>query len=389
MTNILISTSCRFAFADQPSGRLLLYNLEKKKVFRSCEIIEPPYRDKDPNPRGGFRGLKGISVNGNKIAIANASTVFIYDHMWNPITYCWHPSCSGIHDIELMDNSIWVTSSRNDLLVCMDFKGNIMNYFDLRRHFKNENISDTKIDPFISEKEIVSGRINFRDPRTHDHAVTDLLHVNSFVFQDNGDLLVSIGLLRKVDRYMLHKLNNFLKKTPLSEFLPFLYKKYNQILSRKKTTHFEAIPTTKKLTKSVILRRTTNGFWTKSLVLNNCSVPSHSIRILRDSTGIYLNSTSGELLHFNLSNYDVISSHKIGDYFLRGARELSDGSILIGDNNYLIHFDMSNKKVLSRIRITDNPAEAVFDINLLPGHFGLPPKSFEELHNQIYPVVQS
>jgi hypothetical protein len=65
MKKILVSTDRRHTPSDQPSGHLAVYDLESQKVERNCEIIEPPYRDVDPNPRGGLRGLKGISIRNN------------------------------------------------------------------------------------------------------------------------------------------------------------------------------------------------------------------------------------------------------------------------------------------------------------------------------------
>jgi len=241
MPRILISTSCRHKPHDQPSGHLFVFNLDKQKVVRQSEIIEPPYREVDPNPRGGFRGLKGISIDGHRIAIANASTVFVYDHLWNPITYMWHPSCTGIHDIELKNDTVWVTSSRNDLLICLDFNGNIIDYYDLRDSPLVKKNAAHQIKPLLHERQIINGRWDFRDPRTHDMAITDSLHINSLVFLDNGDLLVSCGLFRVIKDRNLHNINNNLKKNSLTRALPKIYQKIEGIKKGSYPENFEAL----------------------------------------------------------------------------------------------------------------------------------------------------
>ncbi len=271
---ILISTSCRHKPHDQPSGHLFVYDHDRGKIIRQCEIIEPPHRKADPNPRGGFRGLKGISIEGHHIAIANASTVFVYDHKWNPITYMWHPSCTGIHDIKLKNDAVWVTSSRNDLLICLDFSGNIIDYYDLRDSMPVKSRTSHKIKPLLTKHEIHKGQWDFRDPRTHDMAITDSLHINSLAFLNNGDLLVSCGLFRVIKDRKLHEINNCLKKFPLTRTVP---KIYQNILARKRgDSHrpFEALPISFNESISLICRIKQDGRQVSSVKLMGCRFPS-------------------------------------------------------------------------------------------------------------------
>lgn len=388
MTRLLVSTSRRHADQDQSSGHLFVYDLDSRSIIRRSEIIEPPYRSVDPNPRGGFRGLKGISIDGDQVAIANASTVFLYDREWRPITYFWHPTSAGIHDIELIHDQIWVTSSRNDLLLCFNKQGTIVRHYDLRRSATVKALAPRVLNPLMSKAEIISGKYDFRDPRTHDLAITDALHINSLAFLDNGDLLVSCGLFRVVDKLQLHKLNNFLKMHPFLNRLPGMILKLKPVIKKDKTDSFEAAPISSKQSLSLLLRISHNDQQQPGLMLTECKFPSHSVRILQDKSAIYLNTTSGEIVHFNPVTDEILCITKIGTKFLRGARQLPDGSLIIGDNNYLIHFDLENQQVISRLPLTEDLAEAVFDINLLPNHFELPPLSFVKHHEQFLPVDQ-
>lgn len=388
MSKVLISTSGRYTKVDQPSGRLLVFDLEKKTILKSCEIIEPPYREYDPNPRGGFRGLKGISIHGECIAIANASTIFLYNNVWKPLGYIWHSSCAGIHDIHLLEDSIWVTSSRNDLMFCFDLNGNIVNYFDVREMNIIKKYSKHQIKPFLYDDQIINGKINFRDPRTHDHAITDALHVNSFIVLKNGEFLVSCGLLRIIDARLLHKINNFLKQTIFSSIYSKSYQLYRKLLKLEEGAQLEDTAISKEESLSIVLHLFDDISEKKGFFVYKCTVPSHSIRLLDDDKAIYLNSTSGELICFDLINNEILLREKIGEKFLRGATIMEDQSILLGDNNELVHFDILNKKIASRTLISEDPAEAIFDIHILPENFSLPPESFVDHHQHHFPVDQ-
>jgi hypothetical protein len=388
VTRLLISTSCRHTAPDQPSGHLFVFDLEKKDLLRICDIIEPPYRDVDPNPRGGFRGLKGISIAGNQVAIANASTVFVYDRNWKPLAHIWHPSCAGIHDILLSEEKVWVSSSRNDLLICMDFNGRIVTYLDIRRFPIINDFSPRRLRPFLTQGQVMSGRIDFRDPRTHDHAITDSMHVNSLATLGDGTMLISCGLFREVSDYILHKINHALKQTFISGSLPHLHQFYKKLFRKKTDKHFEARSISKGRTNSLLLRVEPTGEVVPELALQECTVPSHSIRILKDRTAIYLNTTTGEIIHFEPESKTVFSTTRVGKRFLRGAEQLPDGNLVMGDNNLLVHFDLAGRQVLSKTMITEDTSEAVFDVKVLPDRFDLPPQSFQQLHAEKQPLRQ-
>ncbi len=388
MTKVLISTAWRHTNENQPSGRLLVFDIEQRKVIRACQIIEPPFRKYDPNPRGGFRGLNGIIVEDDFIAIANASTIFLYDKLWNPLKFFWHPSCTGIHDIFYNSGMIWVTSTNNDLLFCFDLNGNLVKFIDVRKFEYIKDISNNRIQPYLSDDGIINGKINFRDPRSYDHIITDALHVNSFIVLDNGDFLISCGLLRVVDRLTLHKLNHRLKQSPLSKMYSKLYKLHRQILKKDTYDRLDKSATKKRNTLSLILRVNHENSSVNAMVINDCFVPGHSLRALDNNLIIYLNSSSGELIVFDSTELSIISKSKIGEIFLRGARQVNERSLMLGDNNYLIHFDLINREVISRTLISDDPNESVFDIHILPEEYSLPPESFVDHHVKYLPIDQ-
>lgn len=385
---ILISTTNRHVPVDQPTGYLFVYDFDKKEVVRRSTIVEPPFLNENPNPRGGLRGLKGISIYDNHIAMVNSSTVFLYDSKWKPIRYFYHPSCSSLHELVLSEKEIWVTSTSNDLLFCFDTMGKLRKYIDARTFKSLINDCNWKPKTFITEEQVVNGKIDFRDPRTHDMVETDHAHVNSVMQSPNGDLLVSCGLLKNSGFSRLLSIKYWLLKRGVWQHLLKINQFMRKTLFRKKSeSSGEMIIQPAKGCSAVVLI-TKAGLVKTCLSVKGTTVPSHSARILKDGSAIYLNSSKGEIIHFNPNNGEINFSMCIGDKFLRGARELPDGTLLLGDNNYILHFDVKQRKVLSKLLLTEQTSSAIFDFCILPDNFDLPPKSFPDHHDRLLPVSQ-
>lgn len=388
MTTILVSTSGRHTPVDQPSGHIIVFDLEKREVVRQCEIIEPPYRVENPNPRGGLRGSKGISVDGNRIAISNASTIFLYDENWTPLHYFYHPSCAGVHDILLDGDVIWVTGARNDLLCKLDFEGKLLQYFDTRTFAGI--IKDPKWNPpiFQNQEQIITGRIDFRDPRTHDEVFADASHINAISKLSNGDLLISCGLLKHQGHQRLLYVKNWLIRNHLWESFEKINRFFRQYFIKMENRHSGELVVQPAKGSSAIFRITKDGDVSKVLLLPAATAPSHSARVLKDGTAIYLKTTSGELYHFDPISGEIFSIDQIGEKFLRGATELDDGTLILGDNNRLIHYDLKNHKVIFSALASPDKMEAIFDFTVLPSSFSLPPESFVKHHDELMPVDQ-
>ena len=153
------------------------------------------------------------------------------------------------------------------------------------------------------------------------------------------------------------------------------------MLSLKKDMHSDLVvrPATG---HSVLLVFTPDGTAKRLFTIQEATVPSHSVRVLQNGSGVFMHTTEGRLVHFDLSDGHTLSSTQIGEKFLRGAAEMPDGSLVLGDNQDIIHFDLKKKQVLERFRISDDQDEAVFDIKILGSQFDLPPLSFIDHHRK-------
>ena len=68
---------------------------------------------------------------------------------------------------------------------------------------------------------------------------------------------------------------------------------------------------------SAVVRITENRQIKTCLSFYGPTVPCHSIRVLQDGTAVYLNTTTGEIIHFSPDTGMIISTEVLGKKFLR------------------------------------------------------------------------
>lgn len=381
MNRVIVSTASRHKSPDQASGHYYVVDTDTFQIIQCSEIIEPPHREYDTNPRGGVRGGKGIFIRDDIVVLSNSSAVYIYNHDWIPKSIISHPSLGGIHDLCVIGEQVWITSSRNDLLFCFDFQGNILDYFDFRKMPDVFQDIKWKPNPFLSETHIYGGKTDFRDPRTHDPNVSDAAHINGVDQLPGGDLLVSLGLLidTKFSRLLL------IKKWMVEKGIWKKWLAVNRLISRafsmKKKMHSDMVIQPARA-YSAVVRISENRQVTPCLSFYGPTVPSHSVRALQDGTAVYLNTTNGEIIHFSPDTGVIISKETLGKKFLRGVRQMKNGKLLVGDHQMLYCYDHLQNEIINTMQISNDPDEAIYDIYLIPDDLALPPISFPEHHEK-------
>ncbi len=378
MAKYLITTVRRYAPFNEPSGYIYTVDFEHKKILKRSIFIEPEMREFETNPRGGMRGIKGIFVTDDHVAIANYSNVFLFDLNWQPKKVITHPSCAGIHDIIFSNNSIWVTSSRSDTLFSFDFSSKLLDFVYLREKRVSSLLKGWGAPILLTADKIQDGDIDFRDPRTHVLEDHDRAHVNSICELPDGDKLVSLGYLLDHTHATLLRVKTFLYRlgiwSTIVSFNQWLKRKFHQ-----QTDLHSNLIVQPARGKSVILRMNREGEFEHSLTLPNLTVPSHSLVGLSDSTAIYLNTTDGSVVHFDPMSEEILSETRVTDGFLRGAVQVDGEKFLLGSKGKLLLFDLETKHVVEQMIITENPHESVYDIKLLPPKFAIPPDDFSHI----------
>ena len=382
ITRLLVSTVRRQCPPDEPSGYIYLVDLENQRVIKRCAIVEPLYRDLDNNPRGGMRGGKGIAVRDDQIALANFSRIFRYDPQWNLLGVISHPSCAGVHDILFKGDTLWVAAARADLLLQFDLSGKLLRHFYLRDPSPALDQLGWKPPRLLSVQDIQEGRLELRHPLNIEKESFDRAHLNSMGLLKNGDLLVSLGFVFGDDFAALLRLKIWLIRKGIWPVFKELNRRLRIVLGRKQKNMDAALVVKPAKAQSALVCISPEGKRSVLLQLKNMSAPSHSLLVLPDQTVIYLNTTQGEVIHFDPQACQVLSTTKITDGFLRGVTALSESTLLLGSQGELYLFDLPARKVLSSFKITDQPKEAVYDIKLLPEHYADPPDSFAEHFDQ-------
>ena len=377
MTALLVSTVRRHSSATGPSGYLYVVDLDRKRAVQRSMIIEPPYHEFDTNLRGGMRGCKGIAIREDQVVISNYSVIFRYDPEWNLIGTFTHPACAGVHDIMFQGETLWVTSSRTDILMQFSLSGELLKHYYLREPSLALEELRWKPTLLLKSDQIRKGSINFLDPRTFDFGEYDRAHVNSLCILPDGDLLVSLGLIVGTDFETLLRMKDRLIELGIWSQMMVVNRRIRSVLGIKKDKHTDLIALPVR-GKSAITRIAREGSISLCLEIPKATVPGHSLLLLPNNTVVYLNTTEGTVINFDPETCQVLSTTRVGEGFLRGATSLNNQTLLLGDKQDLIMYDIRVNQVVDRIRITADSKEAVYDIKVLPAHYDLPPNSFEE-----------
>lgn len=377
MTRVIVSTTRRHTQPNEVSGYLYLIDVVAQRVIQRSTIIEPPYRALETNPRGGMRGCKGISIRPDRIAIANSAAIFHYDPTWNLCGVFSHPSCSAIHDIAFQGDMLWVTSSRTDLLLQFDLDGKLQKHYYLRQPSPALDQLGWHPPRLLTDEQILQGKIDFRNPATHDELAFDRAHVNSVCFLSSGEVLTSLGQIVNTELAVTLRLKVLLMRLGLWPIVLWMNRRLGSVFRIKKGLHSDLVVRPAKA-RSAVVRISPAGAHELCLEITSVNTPSHSLLVLPDDTALYLNTHKGEVVHFNPRSGEVHSSTKVTDGFLRGVAALQKQSYLMGSRGVLITFDLDAHQVLGSFKFTDDPKESVYDIKILPNHYLPPPISFEE-----------
>jgi hypothetical protein len=165
---VVITSNVRLAPSDQTGGYVRVLDLDRGRVSFVSPVPESIYREVDPNPRGGQRGGRGVSVHGGRLVVANAERLFVLDTSWRLVGELTHPLAADIHDVLAEERGIWVASTwRQD-----------------RGLVKKLGLPRRGLPRFEPE-------LDYRDPRNR-RGEDDLAHMSSVVREDDR-LLVMLG----------------------------------------------------------------------------------------------------------------------------------------------------------------------------------------------------
>ncbi len=376
MTRILVSTNHREVLNNAVSGWLYVVDVENRTVIKRCSGVEAPYRTHDTNPRGGMRGIRGIGFGQGELVISNYSSVLYFDRHWNLLRVLTHPSIAAIHEIYFAEDGVWVTSTANDVLAHFDADGNLNPLIYMRAQKPLMRKLGGPLKQVVRPKDLQVGKKDFRMRTYFNLDVYDRVHLNSVCQLPDGRLLLSLGLLVGDYFGFLMNIKTLMMKLKVWDFFLGINRAIRRLLRRDKQMLSDLVVQPAK-GKSAIVSLDAGGNWQTHLVIDTAQNPSHSVRGLSDGTAVYLNTSHGEIIHFDLDGR-VISTTKVSEKFLRGLLELPDGHLALGSSNYLLIFDLKTCSIVDRIELSPEPLNSIFDIQIMPPDFDLPPDALED-----------
>ncbi len=96
-------------------GSLYRLDWDSKTIAREAPIVpdDPPV-DQDPNARGNTRGCRGIHVAGDEVIAADYHSLHVFDRELNWRRKVSHGLMVGLHEIQRVGDSVWVSSTSID-----------------------------------------------------------------------------------------------------------------------------------------------------------------------------------------------------------------------------------------------------------------------------------
>jgi hypothetical protein len=184
---VIVTSTIRWAWASEVSAHFRILDLEQGRVTFTAPVPESRWRAIDPNPRGGQRGARGVSVHGDRLVLANAESLFVFDTSWRLLGQISRPLMADVHDVLAAEDGIWTTCAGCDALLLAGWDGEGKEWWTFRN---DGRLVRTLGFPRGALPRIEQGR-DYRDPRARAD-IFDSVHLNG-IHRSRGGLLLSFG----------------------------------------------------------------------------------------------------------------------------------------------------------------------------------------------------
>ena len=336
-------------------------DLADGRVLLKSTLPESVHRRLDPNPRGGLRGARGVTVHADRLVVANTECLFIYDLAWKLVGSISHRWMGAIHDILAEQDGIWVTCTSADLLVKLSWQGDILRHWEWRR---DENLRQAVGFRRLPGTDL---EIDYRDPMSI-RGVSDLVHLNAVAPGGNG-LLLSFGRILSPRAYrrarvlaLGRRVARMIGVRPRKARLPRDPLSPTRL---KKADSSSAVVLWPCGRSAKILHR-----------IGETAVPNHNV-LQVDDTLLYNDSNRGRLV---LERSDGGSRQRAvaipgHPSFVRGLVQVSEHGFLVGSQMpaAVYKVDMQKLRVTASYMLHGEPYESVYGLCLLPDAFQDPP----------------
>ena len=191
---VVVTSAIRWAWVGEVSAFFRVIDLERSEVTFKAPVPESEWRSVDPNPRGGQRGARGVSATQDRLVIANAERLFVFDTSWRLVSQLTRRLTADIHEVLADDDGIWVSAAGTDLLLRLSWDGELIDWWSFRgdKRFLKE-LGFRRLPPRLDPD------LDHRDPNIRlKIAPYDTGHLNAVV-SSGDDLLISFGRIQTLE----------------------------------------------------------------------------------------------------------------------------------------------------------------------------------------------
>ena len=360
---LLVTTIVRYAKQDQNTGFVWLIDFDQKEVLMKAPIPESAYRAKDPNPRGGLRGARGVSVYGDMLVIANTERLLTFDFSSMLVKEMTHPWMGGIHDILAEADGIWVTCTYSDLLLKIDWNGKLIAEWEWRL---DKNLT---AELGFNNLHSVDRNLNYRDPNSLRNGVCNIIHLNSVTRAPEG-LLLCFGRILSSTSYKKHKIESVFGKTMLDLGLRRLANK--SIFHAIERFHVPFVKGKFNGSSSALVLLRKDGSTKLLKRLFGANIPNHNLIHGRNSL-VYNDTNRSKVIRtsLNVNIPDCSITIPGQSSFLRGLAQLDEDTFFVGSQApaAIYKVDFKSGLILSSCELDGVVKESVYAICIINPRF--------------------
>ena len=358
----LIVTSVRVEVSiGEPSGHIYIVDTKDKRIVAKFDAPRSNNQPQLPLPQGGLWGARGVSATSDRLVIANSDTLYIFDSAWRLQDVLSHRWMGGVHDILAEEDGIWVTCTASDLLVKLDWSGNLLSAWewrqnkDLVRSFGFRNVARIRRN---HDFRIWGQAIPF--------SVPNIVHLNGVSRCEQG-LLLSFGRIMSPPAYRKSVQTNAIT----SLFAMAKRDSANSIFdinklrrTRRKNSSSSAI---------VLLKHDGNATIVKHIQGVGC--PNHNALQI-DGRLIYNDTNRGLAVSFDQER-QIEQTVKVPGRpsFVRGLVHHAQQRFIVGNQNpaviYWVDFDLG--EVVDSMVLSTSLHESIYAISPIPMTFAISP----------------
>lgn len=355
MTLVGLTSQVRHSGTWDYSGFFRVVELESGRTVLAEPVPDSPWRQVDPNPRGGLRGAKGLSATDDRMIVTNTDTLFVFDSTWTKLGELSHPLMGSVHDVLAEDDAVWVTCTHADLLLKVDWQGNPLDSWSWR--------SDPDLVSALGLRRVrpFDDGVDYRDPLQLQGGVYNIVQLSSVVRCSEG-LLLTFGRILTRKELRLRRLRAAVGRV---------------------TARFEIRkpapepPWRPRSSSAVVLLREVDGRLADAraellLHVQDVFVPNHNALEAGDLV-VYGDSNGSRLVAVDrTTGREEIAVAIPGDPpFVRGLARLADGTLLVGSQKPLALYavDLAAGRVVAEYPLDGAPNESSHAIAVLPPAF--------------------